>query len=576
MDFAQQLKSSVDIVAVIGERVPLKKRGTYSYVGLCPFHQEKSGSFNVHQEKQFYKCFGCGASGDVIKFVMEYESVTFVEAITALSERFGIPMPKRERADDPESRLRDALMAMHEVAAQHFQQNLMGQTGAEARAYLTKRGVNSTLAGEFRLGFSERGGTLARLLQKQGFPPQAMEVSSLVKKREDGSWYDMFRGRLMFPICNESGKVIAFGGRAMQDGDEPKYLNSAGTSIYHKSGVLYNLHRVRDGARKSGRVVLVEGYMDVIGAYSAGVPEASAPCGTALTAPQVRALRRLAGLAVVNFDPDTAGANATEKSIQLLLDEGFRVRVAALEGGLDPDEFVKANGADAYRDRLTNAQPYFHWLAGRARARFDVKTSEGKVQALEFLLPRVRQVSDRVERAALANELAAVLGVEQGLLLEQFRRAAGGRGEERIEIPAIEVSPAEKMLLELFLHSAEVREYVFPLLGNYPKLLESAGAEIWRGILAFPDAGSFHWEELEQKLSAPTRTLMAAMAFADHLQTEINMVEQAGACLAQLGAGNRKDQIGELKRRVRAAEQRGAIMEAIQIAEELSRLEREG
>ncbi len=576
MDFAQQLKSSVDIVAVIGERVPLKKRGTYSYVGLCPFHQEKSGSFNVHQEKQFYKCFGCGASGDVIKFVMEYESVTFVEAITALSERFGIPMPKRERADDPESRLREALMAMHEVAAQHFQQNLMGPTGADARAYLTKRGVNSTLAGEFRLGFSERGGTLARLLQKQGFPPQAMEVSSLVKKREDGSWYDMFRGRLMFPICNESGKVIAFGGRAMQDGDEPKYLNSAGTSIYHKSGVLYNLHRVRDGARKSGRVVLVEGYMDVIGAYSAGVPEASAPCGTALTAPQVRALRRLAGLAVVNFDPDTAGANATEKSIQLLLDEGFRVRVAALEGGLDPDEFVKANGADAYRDRLANAQPYFHWLAGRARARFDVKTSEGKVQALEFLLPRVRQVSDRVERAALANELAAVLGVEQGLLLEQFRRAAGGRGEERIEIPAIEVSPAEKMLLELFLHSAEVREYVFPLLANYPKLLESAGAEIWRGILGFPDAASFHWEELEQKLSPPTRTLMAAMAFADHLQVEVNMVEQAGACLAQLGAGNRKDQIGELKRRVRAAEQRGAIMEAIQIAEELSKLEREG
>jgi DNA primase len=287
-------------------------------------------------------------------------------------------------------------------------------------------------------------------------------------------------------------------------------------------------------------------------------------------------LRRLAGLAVVNFDPDTAGANATEKSIQLLLDEGFRVRVAALEGGLDPDEFVKANGADAYKDRLANAQPYFHWLAGRARQRFDVKSSEGKVQALEFLLPRVRQVADRVERAALANELAAVLGVEQGLLLEQFRRAAGGRGEERMVMPAIEVSPSEKMLLELFLHSAEVREYVFPLLPNYPKLLETAGREIWEGILSFPDAGSFHWEELEQKLTPATRTLMAAMAFADHLQDEGNMVEQAGACLAQLGAGDRKSRITGLKRRIREAEQRGSIMEAMQIAEELQRLEREG
>jgi DNA primase len=575
-DFAQQLKSQIDIVSVIGERVPLKKRGTHSFVGLCPFHQEKSGSFHVHQEKQFYKCFGCGASGDLIKFVMEYENVTFLEAITELSERYGIPMPKRAPADDPESRLRAALHEMHELAARHFQQNLEGPGGADARAYLIRRGLTAALAGEFRLGYAERSGALARLLQKQGFPAEAMEVSSLVKRREDGSWYDAFRGRLMFPICNESGKVIGFGGRAMQDGDEPKYLNSSGTAIYQKSAVLYNLHRAREGARRTGRVVLVEGYMDVIGAYAAGVPEAVAPCGTALTAQQVRALRRLAGMAVVNFDPDAAGANATEKSLQLLLDEGFRVRVAALEGGLDPDEYVKANGADAYRDRLGNAQPYFHWLAGRARQRFDIRTSEGKVQALEFLLPRVRQVADRVERAALANELAAVLGVEQGLLLEQFRRAAGGRGEERIEIPALAVAPAEKMLLELFLHSAAVRERVFPALGQYPRLLESAAREIWEAILAFPDAESFHWQQLEEKLSPPSRTLMAAMAFADHLHTDENVMEQAEACLAQLGAGSRKALISELKQRVREAEQRGAIMEALQIAEELNRLERHG
>lgn len=575
MDFAQQLKSTVDIVNVIGERVPLKKRGTYSFVGLCPFHQEKSGSFHVHQEKQFYKCFGCGVSGDVIKFVMEYENIPFLEAITALAERYGIPMPKKGPSDDPETRLRAALMEMHEIAARHFQQNLEGPGGAEARAYLGRRGVTAALAAEFRLGLSERGGVLARLLQRQNFPVQAMEASSLVKKREDGSWYDAFRGRLMFPIANEQGKVIAFGGRAMADGEEPKYLNSAGTAIYHKSGVLYSLHRAREGARKTGRIVLVEGYMDVIGAFAAGVPEAVAPCGTALTAAQVRALRRLAPQAVVNFDPDQAGANATEKSIQLLLDEGFRVRVAALEGGLDPDEFVKANGAEAYRDRLANAQPYFHWLAGRARQRFDVRTSEGKVQALEFLLPRVRQVQDRVERAALANEVAAVLGVEQGLLLDQFRRAAGGRGEERIEIPALEVSPAEKMLLELFLHSAEVREHVFPRLENYPQLRQSAGREIWEGLLKFPDAASFHWEELEQTLSENSRTLMAAMAFADHLQTEANMLEQAEACLSELGAGNRKVEIAELKRRVREAEQRGAIMEALEIADELNRRQRE-
>lgn len=576
MDFAQQLKSSIDIVNVIGERVPLKKRGAQSYVGLCPFHQEKSGSFHVHQEKQFYKCFGCGASGDVLQFVMEYENVTFLEALTSLAERYGIPMPKRGPSDDPEARLRAALLEMHELAARHFQQMLEGPGGAEARAYLGRRGLTEALAGEFRLGYSERGGGLARLLQKRDYSPEVMEASSLVRKRDDGTWYDYFRGRLMFPIANENGKVIAFGGRAMQDGDEPKYLNSAGTAIYHKSGVLYNLHRAREGGRKAGRIVLVEGYMDVIGAYSAGVPEAVAPCGTALTAPQVRAMRRVAPLAVVNFDPDTAGANATEKSIQLLLDEGFRVRVAALEGGLDPDEFVKTNGAEAYLNRLSRAQPYFHWLAGRTRQRFDVRSSEGKVQALEFLLPHVRQVHDPVERAALANEVAGVLGVEQGLLLEQFRRAAGGQREQKMQIPALSVPPAEKMLLELLLHSAEVREAVFPSLPHYPQLLRSAGREIWEGVLCFPDAASFQWKELEERLSPECRTLLAAIAFADDLYTESNMVEQAMACLTQLGAGNRRDRIVELKQRVREAEQRGAIMEALEFAEELHRLERAG
>lgn len=576
MDFAQQLKSAVDIVSVVSERVTLKRLGANRYVGLCPFHQEKSGSFNVHQEKQFYHCFGCGASGDVYKFLMDYDGITFPEAMAALAERYGIPIPKRSHADDPESRLRGALFEMHELAAVSFQRNLEGATGAAAREYLSRRGVNSALALEFRIGFSERAGSaLARVLQKQSFAEDAIAASGLVKRREDGTFYDTFRGRLMFPICNEAGKVIAFGGRAMFDGDEPKYLNSAGSAIYQKSSVLYSLHRARDGARKTSRVVLVEGYMDVIGAWAAGVPEAVAPCGTALTSQQVRLLRRHAPLAVVNFDPDAAGAAASEKSIQLLLDENFRVRIASLEGGLDPDEFVKANGAATYRDRLQNAQPYFHWLATRARQRFDVRSSEGKVQALEFLLPRVRQVSDRVERAALATELAAILGIEQGLLLEQFRRAVTGRGPERIAIPVLEVPPVEKMLLELIIASADVRERVWNRLPEYPQLLNGGARELWEALMTFPDAASFHWEQLEPKLSQASRTLMASIAFASHPDQAQNPVEQAEACLQQLDAGNRKERAAALKRRIREAEQRGAIMEALQIADELQRVERE-
>jgi DNA primase len=335
--------------------------------------------------------------------------------------------------------------------------------------------------------------------------------------------------------------------------------------------VLYSLHRAKESGRKHGRVVLVEGYMDVIGAWSAGVAEAVAPCGTALTAPQVRLLKRYAPVAVVNFDPDAAGANATERSIQLLLDEGFRVRVATLDNGLDPDEYVKKHGASAYRERLENAQPYFHWLAGRARGRFDVKTSEGKVQALEFLLPRVREVRDRVERASLATELASVLGVEQGLLLEQFRRAAAGRTDEKLEAPPISLPPAEKVLLEIVLANAAARALVIPRIAGNSYFEESLAAELWTALAAMRE---FSWEALEKQLSPAGLTLMASLAFADHQGSEQLLLEQTESCLQKLAMGDKKAAIADLKRQIRAAEASGQIMEALRLAEELNRLQR--
>src|SRR5580658_6956933 len=295
MDFVEQLKSSIDIVKVAGEYVRLRRIGaTGRYLGLCPFHHEKTPSFNVNQERQFYKCFGCGAGGDVLKFVMEIDGLTFPEALKQLAERNGIPMPKRADFSDAESRARGTLLDMHSTAAQVFQANLRGPQGAEARAYLERRGVSEEMIEIFGLGYSSAPGQeLTRRFTEQGIPQDQMEASGLVRRRQESSgFYDVFRGRLMFPIHNESGKIIAFGGRAMRDEDQPKYLNSPETPIYKKTSVLYNLHRARDGMRKLNRAVLVEGYMDVIGAYSAGVKEVVASCGTALTSLQVRAIHR--------------------------------------------------------------------------------------------------------------------------------------------------------------------------------------------------------------------------------------------------------------------------------------------
>lgn len=582
MDFAAHLKSVVDIVKVVGAYVPLKKRGANSYIGLCPFHSEKSPSFNVHPTQQFYKCFGCGAGGDVIKFVMEYEKVTFQEALASLAEQFGVPLPeKKQSINDPEARLRTALLAMHELAAKVYQQNLAGPAGADARAYLEKRRLPLGRAAEFGVGFSERGGQgLVRVLKAQGFTPAEIEESGLAGKRDDGTLYDKFRGRLMFPIHNESGKIIAFGGRALYDGDEPKYLNSPGTAIYTKSLVLYHLHRAREAARKTGRLVLVEGYMDVIGAWAAGVKEAVAPCGTALTPQQVKMMSKYAPQVVVNFDPDNAGANAAEKSIAILLEEHMRIRIATLEGGLDPDEYVATHGAEAYVNRIDKAQNYFHWLAGRAQQRFDTKTAEGKVQALEFLLPAIRRVQDPMERASLAAELANRLGVEQAMLLEQFRRMAVQRSEQRMAAPTLDLSPAEKVLLQLLLQSPEVCEFAAPVLLDDERLehfaLTSSPAwPLWQKVLREAAEGPLQFSQLEEQLNPAEKSLMATLVFADRTADEQEAMMQAAACLAQFAAAGRRARINELKRHIRTLEQGGSLAEALSITEELYALERQ-
>ena len=374
MDFVDHLKSSVDIVRTVGEYVRLRKVGP-RYSGLCPFHTEKTPSFSVNPTIGIFICFGCGKKGDVLTFVQEIEQLTFYETLKLLAERNGIPMPARRDRPDPETDLRAAVYELHEMAADVFKESLWGANGSEARDYLRRRGLTQSVAEQFGLGLADRSGDLYRRV-KSRFSPEQLEASGLFGKGEDGSLYDRFRGRLMFPIHNESGKVIAFGGRAMRPDQEPKYLNSPETSIYKKKNVLYNLHRAKQAIRANDRAVLVEGYMDVIGVYAAGVKQVVASCGTALTSDQVRAIKRHSESITVNFDPDTAGANATEKSIQILLDEGMHVRILELAGGLDPDEFVKAHGPEEYASRLERATGYFLWLADRARKKFDMSSAE--------------------------------------------------------------------------------------------------------------------------------------------------------------------------------------------------------
>lgn len=552
---------------------------TGRYVGLCPFHQEKTPSFNVNQTRQFYKCFGCGVAGDALKFVMEIDGLTFPEAIKLLAERNGIPMPKRADYSDPESKLRGALFEIHKIATELFQANLRGPQGADARAYLEKRGLSQELVDTFGLGFSERSGqSLTRRLAQEQFTHEQIEASALISKRDDGSHYDFFRGRLMFPIHDESGKPVAFGGRAMRDEDGPKYFNSAETPIYRKTSVLYNLHRARDGMRRSGRAILVEGYMDVIGVYAAGIREVVASCGTALTTPQVRIMHRHADTVVVNFDPDNAGANAAEKAIQILLDEGLHVRVVALEGGLDPDEYVKQNGAPAYLARLESASGYFHWLADRARTRFDTKSAEGRVDAFKFLLPSVQKLSDRLERAAVANDLAEYLGVDAGLVLDQFKKAAADRrAPSPAAQPKAHVPPLERMLFNALLSDQVTRDEILPRLDD--TFIEGFTArDLFVALKNLAEGGDpVTFSSLYERLTEAGQGLLHEIVAADEIVgTETSAEtsrEQARNCLRRLEAERHKRYLAGLKAKVIAAQRDGQMEVARALAIELMNAE---
>jgi DNA primase len=591
MDFVEQLKSSVDIVKVVGEYVRLRRVGsTGRWVGLCPFHQEKTPSFGVHQGRQFYKCFGCEAGGDVLKFVMEIEGLTFPETLKLLAERNGIPMPQRAEYSDAESKLRAALLDMHAMAARRFQDALRGPQGAEARAYLSWRGVSQETIDTFELGYSEPSGqALVHLLGERGFSAELMGTSGLVRKRaEGGGFYDSFRGRLMFPIHNESGKVIAFGGRAMRDEDQPKYLNSPETPIYRKTSVLYNLHRARDGMRRANRAVLVEGYMDVIGVYAAGVKEVVASCGTALTSAQVRAIRRHADVIAVNFDPDAAGASAAERAIQLLLDEGLSVRIVTLDGGpgadpgtkFDPDEYVKHFGAEAYRAKVDAAGGYFHWLADRARAKFDMRGAEGRMAAFKFLLPAVQGIGDKLERAAVVNDMASYLGVEPGLVLEQFKKAAisrdsGGRtGPIASATPRPSIPAMERILLNALLTIPGARAEILPELT--PSL--TAGfvtQEIFEALRQAEAGGpAVTFSAIDARLTGAAQTLLHEAVTADETG-EGELWEQARACLRRLLSDVRKRRRDDLRAQVKFAEREGRVEEALNLMAELGRLEHE-
>jgi len=458
-DFAQTVKEQADIVKIVGDYVRLRKAGAQNYSGLCPFHKEKTPSFSVHAGRQFYHCFGCGQSGDVFSFVQKIENVGFPEAVRAVAQKCGIPLPKREFSSPEEAaehRQRGKLLELHEAATAWFEEQLRSPEGALAREYLTGRGLSAEGMAKFRIGYAPESFHALRERLQSLADMETLRLSGLFswKEQEDGSpgpIYARFRKRVMFPIANEAGRVIAFTARTLETGEKagPKYLNSPETPLYSKGQVLFNLDKARQAIRQDGGAVLVEGQMDCISVYLAGIPNVLATSGTAFTEMQVRLLQRYAKRIIVNFDPDTAGTSAAEKSVVPLLEGGFEVRVFALQEGVDPDRYVRERGARAYAEALRSSPLLQTWLIDRARGHFPLHDPKAKQEAFNFLLSYIRHLPTRIERESFAADAAEALRIDSALFRAELKEAAGRR-RESIVVRSVGLSHAEQTLLRAF------------------------------------------------------------------------------------------------------------------------------
>jgi DNA primase len=473
-----QIRERVDIVEVVSRYLPLKRSGANNQ-GLCPFHGEKTPSFNVNSTRQIFHCFGCGAGGNAFNFLMRMEGLSFPDAVRRLGEQVGIEVEEDQLTPEEEERRRelDRLRRLNEVAAEFYQSVLLTEPEGEvARNYLQRRGFDREIASQFLLGYApDRWEALAGHLAGKGLDLELARKLGLIRpgKQERGD-YDLFRGRLMFPIHDSYGKVVAFGGRVLDD-SLPKYINSSESPIYHKSRTLYGLYQAKEGMRSSSEVVVVEGYFDLLALQRAGVSNVVATCGTALTGEHARLLKRYAKRVLLLFDQDSAGRQATFKAMEGLLPEGLAVATVTLDAGEDPDSYLVKQGFEALRRQLELARPVLEVFieATLAAAGSDV---EQRARAIDEIISRIKLLGSDVEQRLYLADLARKAGLSENFLLGKL---TAGRGTPRTGTsrPAEPARPSrstapvqakvpnaglrvEEMLLQLMIYDERVRQHV--------------------------------------------------------------------------------------------------------------------
>ncbi len=547
-EIIEEVRLQNDIVEIISQYVPLKQKGS-SYFGLCPFHNEKTPSFSVNSEKQFYYCFGCGAAGNVFGFLMEMENCEFPEAMKRLAERAHITLPEPERSAEAlaAEQLKAKLFEIHKVAGRFYYDCLQSEDGAQARAYLQKRQMDPKIARKFGIGYSpDSYDALLKHLQAKGFALGDILKTGLVLENKDGKGYhDRFRGRLMFPIFDVQGRVVGFGGRILAKG-EPKYLNSPETILFSKSRNLYGLHFAK--AAKKRELILVEGYMDMLSIYQAGFHNVVASLGTAFNQEHARTLKRFADDVILLYDSDEAGTNAALRAIPVLVKNGFRVKVTQVPDGKDPDEFIKAKGAAEFSKLLVNAVHYISFEIACIRRKYNLQSPEHRVRFATEAAEILAKLDSEIERNVYLGEVSRMTGVEEeairseiGKLMrkdeEAFRKEAEKRQQNLKSYQAAEGRKTEKGLIEAqrnLLYYCAQHQGVYDILKTileaedfteavYRRAFAYIG-ELWQSAgTVFPaDLVSCFEEVAEQKIATEIFAVQLPMENGTDLEKAVN------------------------------------------------------
>jgi len=563
-----EIRNKADILQIVGEYVPLKKRGK-NYLGLCPFHSEKTPSFTVSPEKQIFHCFGCNEGGNVFAFLMKIENISFSESVELLGERVGIAVKKTGAPPALQSD-KDKFIGIMDLAQKFYLESLESSNGDIAKDYMKKRGLNEASVKVFDLGYSpDKWDSLLNFLFKKGVAQKDMEKLGLIIERADKSgFYDRFRGRLMFPIYDLRSHVIGFGGRVIPSGlktdEEAKYINSPDSPVYNKGFSIYGINVTKDDIKKARTAVLVEGNVDLITCWQYGIKNVVCPLGTALTSNQAKLIHRFADNVVIAFDRDNAGNTATARSVDILKDEGLNVKVSRYEGGKDPDEALKAKGSESFIKAINDAIPWMEYMISNTLSKYDLNGIEGRAKAVKAVALLIAQEKDEFVQKGYIKHAAEKLGFDIEEVSSEVKRHGfySKKGEalslkKSVEKPSSKIEKAEECLIKLSVNNKEIMDM----------FKRSVTWQEFTGINTKVIAELLQSTEIDEKdvthfmldnlLDEDSKKLFSKIMMNDYPAENAGKV--ASDCVNTIKAHHLKSQMESLRGEIMAAEKEGKL-----------------